>query len=79
MNNKHKKLTDNIRKHQQRDAEFVDYVNFVEEKTTLVTDPMFSRAAFDSFMDKAQKSSHKSRGVRTYATKTDITREEGKS
>ena len=37
---------------------------------------MFSRDALDSFMDKAQRSDHRNRGVKTYATKTDITGEE---
>ena len=47
------------------DAEFADLVNFVEEETILVTDPMFSRDALDSVMDKAQRSDHRSRGVKT--------------
>ena len=51
-------------------------MNFVEEETILITDPMFSRDALDSFMDKAQRSDHRNRGVKTYATKTDITGEE---
>ena len=39
---------------------------------------MFSGDALDSFMDKAQRSDHRNRGVKTYATKTDITGEEKK-
>ena len=39
---------------------------------------MFSGDALDSFMDKAQRSDHRNRGVKTYATKTDITEEKKK-
>ena len=53
-------------------------MNFVEEETILVTDLMYSRDALDSFMDKAQRSDHRSRGVKTYAAKADITGEEEK-
>ena len=39
---------------------------------------MFSRDALGSFMDKAQRSDHRNRRVKTYATKTDIAEEEEK-
>ena len=78
MKDRWNRLAYNLRIHQERDAEFADFVNFVEEETILVTDPMFSRDALDSFMDKAQRSDHRSRGVKTYATKAEITGEEEK-
>ena len=56
--------------------EFADLVNFIEEETILITDPMFSMYALDSFMDKVQRSHHRNRGVKKYATKTDITEKE---
>ena len=69
----------NIRRHQQRDAEFADLLNYAEEATILGTDPMFSRDALDTFLDKTQRSDHRNKGVETYAKKTDITGEEEKS
>ena len=72
------RLAYNLRRHQERDAEFADLVSFVAEETILVTDPMFSRDAFDSFMDKRHRSDHRSRGVKTYASKTDTTDEKEK-
>ena len=72
-------MANNLRRHQERDAEFADLVNFVDEETIFITDPMFSRDAIDSFMGKAQRSDYRNRGVKTYAIKTDITREEEKS
>ena len=39
---------------------------------------MFSRDALGSFMDKAQRSDHRNRRVKTYATKIDIAEEEEK-
>ena len=59
------RLTYNLRRHQEMDAEFADLVNFVEEETILVTDPMFSRDALDSVMDNAKRPDHRSRGVKT--------------
>ena len=50
-------------------------MNFVEEETILVIDPMFSRNTLESFMDKGQITAT---GVKTYATKTDIRGEEEK-
>ena len=67
-----------LRRHQERDAEVADLVNFVEEETILVTDLMFAKDALDSFMGKVQRSNHRTRRVKTYATKTDITGEEEK-
>ena len=78
MKDRWNRLAYNLRTYQERDTEFADLVNFVEEETILITDPMFSGDALDSFMDKAQRSDHRNRGVKTYATKTDITREERK-
>ena len=78
MKDRWNRLAYNLRRHQERDAEFSDIVNFVEEETILVTVPMFSIDALDNFMEKAQWSDHKSRGVKTYATKTNITGEEEK-
>ena len=63
----------NRRRHQQRDAESADLVNFIKEEAILLTDPMFSRDALDSLIDKRQRSNNRRRGVKTYATKTDIT------
>ena len=54
MKDKWNRLEYNLRRHQERDAEFADLVNFAEEETILITDTMFSRDALDSFMDKAQ-------------------------
>ena len=73
MKDRQNRLANNLRRHQERDAEFADLVNFVEEQKILITDPMFSR---DVFMDNAQRSDHRNRGVKTCATKTDITGEE---
>ena len=70
-------LAYNLRRH-QRDGEFSDFVNFVGEEAILVTDSIFSRDALDSFMDKVQRSDHRSRGMKTYATKANITGEEEK-
>ena len=39
---------------------------------------MFSRDVLDSFMDKGQRSDHRSKGVKIYATKRDIAVEEEK-
>ena len=78
MKGRWNRLACNLRRHQGRDAGFADFVNFVEEEIILVSDPMFSRDALDSFMDKAQRSDHRSRRVKTYATKADITGEEQK-
>ena len=50
-------------------------MNFVEEETILVTDPMFSRDTLESSMDKGQITAT---GVKTYATKTEIRGEEKK-
>ena len=72
------RLAYNPRRHEERDVEFADLVNFTEKGTILITDPIFSRNALDSFMDKAQRSDHRKRRVKTYATKTDIIGEEGK-
>ena len=72
------RLAYNPRRHGDRDVEFADLENFTEKETVLITDPIFSRDALDSFMDKAQRSDHRKRQVKTYATKTDITGEEGK-
>ena len=69
MKDRWNRLAYNLRRHQERDAEFADLVNFVEEETILIIDLMFSRDALDSFMDKT----HRNRGVKTYATKTGIT------
>ena len=78
MKDKWNRLAYNLRRHQERDAEFVDLVNFVEKGIIFVTNLVFSRDALDSFMDKAQRSDHRNRGVKTYGTKTDITGEEEK-
>ena len=78
MKDRWNRLTYNLRRHRERDAEFADPVIFIEEETILITDPMFSSDAPESFMDKAQRSDHRNRGVKTYATKTDITEEEEK-
>ena len=67
-----------LRRHQERDVEFADLVNFIEEETILITDPMFCRDVFDSFMDKTQRPDHRNRGVKTYATKADTTEEDEK-
>ena len=72
------RLAYNPRRHEDRDVEFADLENFTEKETILITDPIFSRDALDSFMDKVQRSDHRKRQVKTYATKTDITEEEGK-
>ena len=54
MKDKWNRLEYNLRRHQERDAEFADLVDFAEEETILITDPMFSGDALDSFMDKVQ-------------------------
>ena len=52
--------------------------DIVEEETILITDAIFSRYPLDIFLDKSQKSDHKNRGVKTYATKAHIKGEERK-
>ena len=61
MKNRWNRLVYNLQRHQERDAEFAYLVNFVEEESILVTDPMFSRDTRDSFMNKAQRSDHRGR------------------
>ena len=60
--------------HRQTDAEFADLVN-LEEGTILEIDPIFSRDALDSLMDKDHRLDQSTRGMKPYATNTDITRE----
>ena len=78
MNDRWKRLAYNLRRQKQSDAKFADLVDFIEEGAILVTDPMFSRENLDSFMDRAQSLDHRSRAVKTYATKTNITETEEK-
>ena len=76
MKDRWNRLVFNLRRHQERDAEFVDLVNFVEEETILVTDPLNrwqNTDALDCFTDKEQRSDHRNREVKTYAIKADIT------
>ena len=55
MKDRWNRLAYNLRRYQERDTEFSDLVNFVEEEAILITDPMFSRDDLDSFMDEAQR------------------------
>ena len=70
MKDRQNRLPSNLRRHQQRDAEFADLVNYFKVDTVLLVGPIFYRAGLDNFMDKAQMQNLRKRGVKTYATKT---------
>ena len=81
MKDRWNRLVYNLRRHQERDAEYVDLVNFVEEETILVTNPLDrwqNIDALDCFTDKEQRSDQRNREVKTYAIKADITGKEKK-
>ena len=46
----------NIRKRQECEPSLSDLIEFVDQETTLVNDPMFSREALECYM-KGQKNS----------------------
>ena len=70
MKDRWNRLRSNLRRYQQKDAEFADLVNYFKVETVLLIGPIFSRAGLDNFMDKAQMQNLRKRGVKTYATKT---------
>ena len=69
MKDRWKRQAYNPRRHQQRDAEFADTVKFL---TILVIDPIFSRYALDSFMNKGQRSKYAQKGSYVKNVRTNI-------
>ena len=59
----------NLRRHEQRDPELADLIEFVEEELVLVNDPLFSKEALKESIDKNEKVSKK-RHTKTYVTQT---------
>ena len=59
----------NFRRHEQREPELADLIEFVEEEVVLVNDPLFSKKALKEYIDKNEKV-NKKRHTKTYVTQT---------
>ena len=59
----------NFRRHEQREPELADLIEFVEEEVVLVNDPLFSKKALKEYIDKNEKI-NKKRHTKTYVTQT---------
>ena len=63
------KITYNIRKKHECEPNLSDLIEFVDQETTLVNDPMFSRQAIEGFNGKSEKQPEKrNRRLKTLAT-----------
>ena len=49
----------NLRRHEQREAELADLIEFVEEEVVLVNYPLFSKEALKEYIDKNENVSKK--------------------
>ena len=54
-----------IRQNQRRDPEISDFIKFVDNKTLIVSDPLFSKAAVDEYLEKIL--SHKRNKISAFA------------
>ena len=57
-----------IRRNQAREPGLLDFTNFIEDKMTLVSDPLFSREAVGQYEDKPLKP-YKPKKMQSYAIK----------
>ena len=55
-----------IRQNQRREPELSDFVKFVDNKTLKVSNPLFSKAAVDEYLEK--RPSHKRNKILAFAT-----------
>ena len=59
----------NLRRHEQREPELANLIEFVEKEVVLVNDPLFSKEVLKECTDKNEKV-NKKRRTKTYVTKT---------
>ena len=55
-----------IRQNQRREPELSDFIKFVDNETLIVSDPLFSKAAVDEYLEK--RPNHKRNKISAFAT-----------
>ena len=55
-----------IRQNQRREPELLDFIKFVDNKTLIVSDPLFSKAAVDEYLEK--RPNYKRNKISAFAT-----------
>ena len=55
-----------IRQNQRREPELLDFIKFVDNETLIVSDPLFSKAAVDEYLEK--RPNHKRNKISAFAT-----------
>ena len=60
-----------IRAKHSREPELKDLINYVDKKTALVSDPLFSKEAVEQYLGKSNVKVDKRRRVRSYAIRSE--------